>query len=255
MVSILLPRFLKRKYGFLTNLFHLVKEKWFLAGSRPHASIVQGKCLPFCRGNQSTRSGLSLPVPLEGYRSWSHLCSLSQKLHNSRMEMDISQVTFVAAEEGDENQFTCHVRCLCHTTEHLVGCLQHTLLLDGSVWSGVTAVVLAKEQLYLLYKLSQGIAALQKHGSEMLTTEVTESADNQWHFEWVLYKATNVLLEPYLQLHAVFFCLHQNKKQKPQNQNKKKQIKPTKQNTTKKPPRDYSNKAWLFTVSLQLAHS
>lgn len=117
MVSILLPRFLKRKYGFLTNLFHLVKEKWFLAGSRPHASIVQGKCLPFCRGNQSTRSGLSLPVPLEGYRSWSHLCSLSQKLHNSRMEMDISQVTFVAAEEGDENQFTCHVRCLCHTTE------------------------------------------------------------------------------------------------------------------------------------------
>lgn len=28
-------------------------------------------------------------------------------------------------------------------------------------------------------KLSQGIAALQKHGSEMLTTEATESADNQ----------------------------------------------------------------------------
>lgn len=40
-------------------------------------------------------------------------------------------------------------------------------------------MVLAKEQLYLLYKLSQGIAALRKHGSEMLTTEVTESADNQ----------------------------------------------------------------------------
>lgn len=26
---------------------------------------------------------------------------------------------FVAAGGGDENQLTCHVRCLCHTTEQV----------------------------------------------------------------------------------------------------------------------------------------
>ena len=35
------------------------------------------------------------------------------------MEMGMSQVMFVAAGEGDENQLTCHVRCLCHTTKQV----------------------------------------------------------------------------------------------------------------------------------------
>lgn len=33
--------------------------------------------------------------------------------------MVISQVTFVVAGEGRENQLTCCVRCLCHTTEQV----------------------------------------------------------------------------------------------------------------------------------------
>lgn len=31
----------------------------------------------------------------------------------------MSQVTFVAAGEGHENQLSCSVRCLCHTTEQV----------------------------------------------------------------------------------------------------------------------------------------
>lgn len=66
MVSISLPSFLKYEHSFLTNLFYLVKEKWFLAGSRTLSLPNTGECLPFHTGNQSTGSGPSLVCNSKG---------------------------------------------------------------------------------------------------------------------------------------------------------------------------------------------
>lgn len=213
-----------------------MKDKWFLTGSQPQTSIIQGECLPFYTGNGSTGSGLSLmcnnkgmnldPVSVASFRryttaEWRWAC-LRSRLWLQGNETRTNLPVMLGACAIPLSRFGG--MSTAYSDAWWLNLIRDYCC--GPCWRKGTTVL-------TILVIIWGITALKKHDSEMLTMELTERV-----------LTVSDILNNSCAKHLMFCWNHIcssmllssacNKKRK---------------------NRDFSNETWLLTVSLQLARS